>query len=214
MRQHARTNWFNHPRDIVPDTSSITIVKKFTYRGKREEFSNKYHFSGTTPANEAAWKTLADAMIAVEKTTVHTGVTFVRAYGYEAGNELSVAQIDYEAAPLTPVAGTLAQSSATGLAAQPESAVTIRWRTPDRNSRKKWIYLRKYYHGTVSDPGGDLVATNAMAAFTTWANKLTDGTLPGGFKYCGPQGAVAGPMQVNPYFTTRELTRRGKRPSR
>lgn len=194
----------------MADTPSIIIVKKFTYRGQREEFSNKYHFSGTTPGTAQEWKTLADAIITAEKTTVHAGVSFVRAYGYEAGNELSVAQIDYEAAPNTPVVGTMATPDGQ---LTPEGAVTVRWRTAERNTRKKWIYLRKYYHGTRGTTDDDAIGAFISGAFKTFADKLTDGTLPGGFKYCGPQGAVAGPGEVNPYFTTRELTRRGKRPS-
>lgn len=198
----------------MPDTPSIVLVKKFTYRGQREEVSNKYHFSGTVPSDDNGWKALADAMIASERTIVTSKTAFVRAYGYEAGNELSVAQIDYEAAPLTPAVGTLGYSN-TEVLMQPESAVTVRWRTAERNTRKKWIYLRKYIHGGIcvaSD--GESIPSSYMAALNAWAGKLTDGSLPGGFKYCGPQGAAAGAVQVNPYATTRELTRRGKRPSR
>lgn len=198
----------------MPDTPSITIVKAFTYRGKREETSNTYHFTGTTPTNTAGWKALADAMIASEQTIVSSRTKFVRAYGYAAGNELSVAQIDYEAGGLTPAAGGLTQSG--GLAyMQPESAVTVRWRTDQRNSRKKWIYLRKYIHDTmVSSADAESIPSNIVTNLEAWATKLTNGTLPGGFKYCGPQGAAAGVGEVNKFATTRELTRRGKRPSR
>lgn len=197
----------------MPDTPSITIVKAFTYRGKREEFSNKYHFSGTTPGSDAAWKTLADAWIAQEARIMHSGVKFVRVYGYEAGNEISVAQIDYEAAPLTPAVGTLAAGSGRAFLT-PEASLMIRWRTPERNSRKKWIYLRKYYHGTRVETDGDRIDTLVVTEAQAMAAKLTDGTLPGGAKYCGPQGAVAGAIQVDPYAVSRELKRRGKRPSR
>lgn len=195
----------------MPDTPSITIVKTMTYRGKREEFSNKYHFTGTTPANAAAWKTLADWVISQEREIMHSGIKFVRAYGYEAGNELSVAQIDYEAAPLTPVAGK--QPAPNGLA-NPESAITVRWRTGDRNSRKKWIYLRKYYHGVPNSGSGDNVDANTLTNANAIAAALIAGSGPGGFKYCGPQGAAALTSEANPYYTTRELKRRGKRPSR
>src|SRR6266576_2358533 len=47
------------PMAATTDTApSLTIVKRFNYRGDvDEEFSNTYHFSGTTPADAAAWKT-------------------------------------------------------------------------------------------------------------------------------------------------------------
>ena len=199
----------------MPDTASITIVKRFTYRGLREEFSNKYHFTGSRPGDTAAWKTLADAIIAEERKMLSNKVYFVRAYGYEPSNELSVAQIDYEAAPLTPANGAIVGGQlAEQVWAQPESSLNIRWRTNERNSRKKWIYLRKYYHGLIVKSDGETVNDTALAAAKTFAAKMIDGTLPGNFRYCGPQGAAAGAWQVDPYAGTRELKRRGKRPSR
>lgn len=197
----------------MPDTPSITIVKRFPYRGDTmEEFSNKYHFSGDVPGDDAAWKTLADAIIAAERPMLPASVSFVRAYGHEAGNEFAVATIDYTAPPLTPVAGTLAVS---GVAKAPgDAAFWVRWRTAHKNSRGKWIYLRKYFHGVlIGTTDGDIVATQQKAAAEAYAPKMTDGSLPGGVKICGPQGAVAGPAAVSTYTTTRTLKRRGKRPS-
>lgn len=196
----------------MPDTPSITIIKEFTYRGKPEKFSNKYHFKGTTPSGDAAWKALADAIITAEKGTVTAGVRFVGAYGYEAGNEHSVAQIDYTVPPNTVQVGTLGGlSSWAGQA--PDTAVWIRAKTPDRNANGKWIYVRKYMHGVYAGPDG-VVADPQRAALLTFANKLLDGTLPGSFKWCGPQGAEASAPLVGTYATTRTLKRRGKRPSR
>ena len=195
----------------MPDTPSIVIVKTITYRGKAEQYSNKYHFSGTTPADPAAWKTLADAIITAEKPCYHPSTTFTGALGYEAGNNNSVAQIDYTAAPNVVVAGTLAPQQANQFQGG-DAAVWIRWKTSDRTSRGKWIYLRKYMHGAWTETINDAIMVGQKTALTTFGNKLTDGTLPGGFKVCGPQGAVAGAMTVSPYVTTRTLKRRGKRP--
>ena len=195
----------------MPDQPSITIIKDFPYRGTTEEFSNTYHFSGTTPADAAAWKTLADAIILAEKPTVPSYVRFVRAYGYEAGNNVSVAQIDYKTLPLTPVLGTFTVGTSIGVPG--DVAATIRWATPNFTERGKRIYLRKYMHG-VREAGGnfDLLDTDEKAAMQTFAAKMIDGTLPGSFKYCGPQGAVASAPLVAQYLTTRTLKRRGKRP--
>jgi hypothetical protein len=195
----------------MPDTPSITIIKRFTYRSQPEEFSNTYHFSGTTPANRAAWKALADAIIAAEKLTVTSDVKFTRAYGYEAGNELSVAQIDYAVAPDAPeVAGTMPVGAVSQAG---DVAATIRWWTGDYSTRGKKIYCRKYMHGVFSKLAPvDELDGSQRTAMTTFANKLIDGTLPGSFKYCGPQGAVLQAPTVSQWLTTRTLKRRGKRP--
>lgn len=195
----------------MPDTPSITLVKRFTYRDTQEEFSNKYHFSGTTPADAAAWKTLADAIIAAERPTVQASVRWYRAYGYVAGNDNSVFQHDYAGPPDTSVAGTLALGTQRDVPG--DIAVTIRWFTGALSSRGKKIYCRKYMHGAVASPADvDEVGPAQLAAMATFAAKLIDGTLPGNFRYCGPQGAVLSAPSVAPYLTTRTLKRRGKRP--
>lgn len=194
----------------MPDTPSITIIKSFSYRNVPEEFSNTYHFTGTQPANATAWKALADAIIAAEKLTVPSRVTFVRAYGYEAGVEHSVWGIDYTQPPNSVTPGT---AVFTGNISSGDVAATIRWNTQEKNSRGKWIYCRKYMHGVVADATKyDELVSPQRVALGTYAAKLIDGTLPGGFRYSGPQGAVLTDPLVNPYVTTRTLKRRGKRP--
>lgn len=195
----------------MPDTPSITIIKRFTYRDQPEEFSNTYHFSGTTPVDRAAWKVLADAIITAERAATLSNVSFVGAYGYEAGTEHSVAQLDYDIAPDAPaLAGTLA---VTDNRCSGDVAATIRWYTGAYSSRGKKIYCRKYMHGVMASTADqDELATPQRTAYQTFAAKLIDGTLPGGFKYCGPQGAVLSAPLVATYLTTRTLKRRGKRP--
>ena len=195
----------------MPDMPSITIIKRFSYRGNPEEYSNTYHFSGTTPATRAAWKALADAIIAAEKLCYMNTTSFVGAYGYEAGNENSVAQIDYDVAPDAPaVAGT---SPGFGQVAPGDVAGTIRWFTGEYSSRGKKVYCRKYMHGVWIDTAApDEMISAQRTLFATFAAKMIDGTLPGGAKYAGPQGAVLSAPQVNQYLTTRTLKRRGKRP--
>lgn len=195
----------------MPDMPSITIVKRFLYRTVNEEFSNTYHFSGTTPVDDAAWKTLADAIIAAEKVATGSWVHFVRAYGYIAGVEHSVAQIDYSVAPNVIVDGTMTVGSGIGVSG--DVAATTRWYTGELNSRGKKIYCRKYFHGILADGGVfDKLDTGQLAKLNTFGAKLIDGTLPGSFKYCGPQGAALGPPQTSQWLTTRTLKRRGKRP--
>lgn len=195
----------------MPDTPSITIVKSFSYRGVAEEWANTYHFSGDTPANAADWKTLADAIIAQEKTLQTSTTTFVKAYGYVAGNESSVWQINYADPPNTVVAGTLPGG---GMPRAPgDAAFWVRWKTPDRNTKGRPIYLRKYFHGVMLDGGGDSIYAAQKTAATAYAAKMIDGTLPGNFRVCGPQGAVASAPKVTSFATTRTLKRRGSDPS-
>jgi hypothetical protein len=195
----------------MPDMPSITIVHDFTYRGAVEQWSNTYHFSGTVPSDTAAWKTLADAIIAAEKLAHFGNTRFVKAYGYVAGNENSVAQIDYSIAPNVIVSGTWAGTG--GVEMPGDVAATTRWYTGASSSRGKKIYCRKYWHGIFNQTGSfDSLNTAQRGLFDTFAAKMIDGTLPGSVKYCGPQGAVLSAPQTNQYLTTRTLKRRGKRP--
>jgi len=188
----------------LPDTPSITIIKSFYYRGHDEEYSNKYHFTGTTPANATAWLALADAIIAAEKLTLDAQTSWTRAYGYEAGNENSVWQYAWP----TPVTGT---ASLTGTRSPGDVAATMRWWTGQTNSNGKKIYCRKYFHAVAHQTLPDLLDAAQKTKFETFGAKLIDGTLPGSFKYCGPQGATLQAPVCNQYLTTRTLKRRGKR---
>jgi hypothetical protein len=58
----------------------------------------------------------------------------------------------------------------------------------------------------------DKVDTTWITAANTFGAKMIDGTLPGGAKYCGPQGAVLSAPEASQWLTTRTLKRRGKRP--
>lgn len=196
----------------MPDTASITVIKKFTYRDQGEEWSNTYHFSGPTPADSAAWKTLADAIIAKERTFLSTHTKFVRAYGYEPGNESSVWQWNYEGPPDTSVAGV--STWAASAFAPGDAAMTVRWYTGELSSPGgKKIYCRKYFHDVEMNPADpDEVAPSVLTSLNTFGAGMIDGSLPAGRKYCGPQGAVLSAPAANPYITTRTLKRRGKRP--
>lgn len=195
----------------MPDTPSIVIVKKFTYRNAAEEYSNRYHFSGTTPADTAAWKALADAIITAERGCYMASTSFIKAYGYVAGNENSVAQIDYAIAPNVIVSGN--GTGFTGLTCPGDVAATIRWYTGASSSRGKKIYCRKYMHDVVQEAGQpDKLHATQKTALQTFAAKMIDGTLPGAARYCGPQGASLSAPLVDQWLTTRTLKRRGKRP--
>lgn len=194
----------------MPDTPSITINKEITYRNAPEVTSNTYHFSGTTPTTDAGWHTLALAVWAEEAKIQPPTVKFIGYLGYEAGNEHAVSIKNYREDGTAALSGTYS-SGGTGNDVPGDVAMWVRWTTPDRTSRGKRIYLRKYFHevpGANDTPNGTwTTAANAYGA------KMIDGTLPGNFKICGPQGAVASMPFVAPWYTTRTLKRRGKRPS-
>lgn len=196
----------------MPDTASLVIIKESTYRDQPEEWSNKYHFEGTVPADATAWDTLVTGWVNEERKLYGPGTKVVRAYGYEPGSNHANFVKDYEAAPNTPVAGSFVPGA--GNAAAPgDAAATVRWDTGEYNARGKKIYCRKYFHGVHMDGGqNDHVDPLQLTAYTSFAAVVTSGFLPGSAKYCGPQGANLGAHQADQYITTRTLKRRGKRP--
>lgn len=195
----------------MPDKPSITTIKTFRYRDTDEEFSNTYHFSGTEPSSAGAWKTLADALVEAEAAIYSNLVKLVRVYGYQAGTEHSVYQYDLTVAPAAPVVGYL--TGMAGSRSPGDAAATTRWWTGELNSRGKKIYCRKYWHSVyLKTADSDELDDTQRSAMDAFGAKLIDGTLPGSFKYCGPQGATLGPPQTSVYVTTRTLKRRGRRP--
>lgn len=192
----------------MPDTPSIVINKVFFYRGAAEEWSNRYHFSGSTPSSLAEWKTLALAIWAEERKFLNGNTTFNGFLGYNAGDPTANAIMG----PDDLTAGEKTVGIATGSAAPGDVAAWVRWATGERGSKGRPIYLRKYFHG-VPVSTTDNIATSSRTAMLAYGEKMKDGTLPGGFKVCGPQGAVAGLVKVPTFVTTRTLKRRGKDPS-
>jgi len=187
---------------------ALVLVKRFTYRGTTEEWSNKYHFAESPPINPAAWKTLADAVAAAEKL-IYTSVTsIVRAYGYDDGDSHSVCTIDYAALGAT-IPGTFTTS---GAGNPGDVAAWIRWSTSKRTSKGKPVYARKYYHDVYQQSGfPDQLISTQKTAFQTFGDKLKSGTIPG-FTLCLADGTDADTCTVSQNLTTRTLKRRGKRP--
>lgn len=196
----------------MPDTPSITLVKRMTYRGADEEFSNTYHFAGSTPATDAAWRTLADAIWDSERTIMHEGVVLVQVYGYVAGNESSVAQLDYRTGAGALPPGTLPRPDGTAKMAG-DQAATGRAKVGLSVKGKK-IYIRKYWHGgLIATSNTDNIAPGMLTAIDAHLSLMLAGGLPGDAEWCAPQGAAGIEPFTSPFVTTRTLKRRGKRPS-
>jgi len=193
--------------------TGMTLVKKFTYRNdSSEEYSNQYWFTGTTPADTAAWDALFTALTTQEKTLYPSSVSIVRAYGYadDAAHATAVYVKDVSGSAIP---GTNAATSSARQAG--DAAVWVRWTTSRLSSPGgKRIYLRKYYHpalGSLSDPDGvAVVQYNALNAFGL---KMRDGTFLDGRTLTAPGHTdVLTAHKVGDYMTTRTLKRRGKRP--
>jgi hypothetical protein len=194
--------------------NSLTIVKTFPYRGAPEEWSNTYFFTGALPTSPASWKTLADHVIAQEKTILDINDVITSAIGHKAGESVAVWSFDYAGAGAS-VPGTFNITGATLGAG--DSASWIRWSTDQLTSKGKPIYLRSYYHPAYTDASlsADTLKatwrTAALAYGNAWVTGFTDGD---GIDHtrAGPHGVVGLVPLVASFATTRTLERRGKRP--
>lgn len=194
----------------MADVPSITSIKSFTYRDAPEEWSNRYHFSGEPPADQAGWVTLAQALATIEKPCFDTSVTIVRMYGYLADGDDAVAVVDFTVSPLTPVHGTATLS---GDLAPGDAAGTVRWLTDRRTSKGKPIYLRKYLHGVQQDTTDkDKITAAMLTAYGTYGTALLSPWGSTTNALCDSLGVAVTAPHASPWVTTRTLKRRGRRP--
>jgi hypothetical protein len=193
----------------------ITLIKKFTYRGQPEEFSNQYWFTGGTPSGPSDWRALFDALVTQEKTCYSNATTVVRGYGYasDADDATSVWSVDLTLSPDTPVAGTLVTTGGTQLPG--DTAVWVKWRLTRKSTKGRNVYLRKYFHDAYrSNSSGvpDNTMPQQVTNLTAFANKLKDGTFLDA-RTVTARGHVDTVVAVaaGPYVTVRTLRRRPKR---
>jgi len=194
--------------------TGITIVTLFPYRGSTtEEFSNTYFLTGTTPADAAAWHTLAVALATEQAKCLPGNCNTKRFYGYDSDADDRVAVWSEDLSP-GGVAGSLATT--TQPRAPGDCAMWVRWQTSRLTSKGKKIYLRKYLHGVVLESPtsvGDTVYSAQKTALDNFGTKMMDGTLAGGRKITGAGHTdTITATKSSTYVTTRTLKRRGKRP--
>jgi hypothetical protein len=181
-------------------TLHIVITKQIpSFRGKPERWSNGYTLQSTGANDGPFIKSIADALVAMERPFHTPPISFPYRVGGLLGEDALYAE-----EVTSPPNGTLSLS---GVGVHPESCVLVKSKIGPKR------YAFKYYHGACGQGG---VMTDALGgqAATIESNvvKLTNGTLPGGAVYCRPNGAIlTAPFLCDPYIRTHQLKRRGKR---
>lgn len=191
----------------------FVVVKRFTYRGQNEEWSNSYMLTGAKPSDNAAWRTLFDALVAEEKKLYTSGVSVIRGYGYDHMDDAATAvwSVDLTLPPNAVVPGTSGAAGTSKCAG--DAALWVRWGLDRMNSKGKRVYLRKYYHEVFNSSGSnDVPLATQSANLTLFAGKMHDGTFVDGRTVTDKLGSAVVGHAVSPYITTRTLKRRGKRP--
>ncbi len=184
-------------------TPSLKVTKSFTYRGVIRTWSNRYHFVGGTPADNAHWTTLSDAVVTAEKAVLPNAQTIVATTGYAAGSEVPVFTKTYS------TQGTYAVAS--GQICPGDCAALVRYATAVRTSKNHPVYLFNYYHGVTSLSGSvDTIVAAQLTALQTYVNVwigagFSDGTTA--YHRGGPNGATATGVLVEPLITHRDLVR-------
>lgn len=184
-------------------TPSIRVVKTLDFRGTTREFSNRYHFTGGSPASLAAWAILADTLTDLEQAAFPDYVTIVKTVYYNAGSEIPIGE------------DTWAKDGPGGFSnwqsTPGETAALVRYETAARSSNNHPIYLFNYYHGigknTLASPeDANAVQLARLADLAdAWLAGISDGTTD--HVRAGPNGASAVSRTITNFLTHRDFPR-------
>jgi hypothetical protein len=190
----------------VAVTSSVRIVKQFTYRGALRTFSNRYHIGTALPPDSAHWTTLMDSITAAEKA-IYTplgsgGAKIIEGVGYAGGSEVPVFTKTYS---LDGVGAFANWAAVPG-----DSAGLIRYSTPDRSSKNHPVYCFNYYHAigrntTLTDADSlNAAQRTAMQSYaSSWITGFSDGTTT--YNRSRPGGDLCNGSLVETLITHRDL---------
>jgi hypothetical protein len=186
-----------------PTQASIKVIKRMPYRGVTKDWSNRYFFDGSAPADNTKWTTFSDAVVTAEKAIYHneSGYSIIGTVGYAAGSEIPVFSKTY-----TQV-GTLTLTSYQLMPG--DVAALVRYSTADRSEKNHPIYLFNYYHwvnADLSGPFDELKSTQRTAMGTyanLWISGISDGTVS--HHRTGPYGHAATGQTVNQYLRHRDF---------
>lgn len=193
----------------MPDVrNSIVIKKQGDYRGGTKQWTNRYHFEGDLPTDDAAWEAFSDLIVAAEKACYVSDLTIVEAVGYDSSTASSSnPHGDAVWVKSYTTAGTLVPAG-TDNAAPGDAAALVRYSTPARSSRNHPVYLMNYYHNAYSKTSdADALADDQKTELETYAAHWVSGFACDGSprERCGPHGAVATGYRVDPWIRHRDF---------
>lgn len=164
--------------------ASLKVTKRFTYRGADQLFSNRYHFIGDVPTDDAGWLSLGNSIAEQEQHLFTSGVTVVRIDATPAGTDVPVWTNNYS------LAGDASFFDAQNVPG--DVAGLVRYSTNVRTTKNHPKYGMNYYHGVLKSGGGDadtwLEAQRDLfdgyaadwVSGQTWSGGSVTRSLPGG----------------------------------
>jgi hypothetical protein len=194
-----------HPPDKM---ASVRITKRFTYKGVDRHFSNRYHIGVNFPQSPAAWDLLiGHIMIGEQKIyrpLAQGGAEIIMGEGLGPNSNIPLRV--YEAV----IDGSLFVDTSHHVTPG-DTAVLVRFHTPDRSVKNHPVYLYSYYHTpTVVAGGVDTIAPDHLAAITTYCNEWMTGFDDGVTSYRRSRpnsGTLVDSFNVKPEITHRDLPR-------